>query len=490
MSKNFAAISQSIVDAIGGAQNVAAVTHCMTRLRFVLNDESVVDAATLKAITGVMGVVRNEKQCQVIIGNNVSQAYAEVLKLLPEGFSASDDSAAPAKNKITLKRIGSGILDALIGTMSPLIPAIIGGSMVKLLAMILDMTGVFDKGASTLVILNTIGDGAFFFLPVMVAASAAVKFKTNMSLAIAIAGILVHPAFIDLMAKAAQGQKVEFIGISVTAVKYTYTVIPALCMTWLLSYIEKWVDRITPVVTKNFLKPMLIMLIAAPIAIMLIGPLGIWIGTGISAVVYTVHSYLGWLSVAIMGAAWPLLVMTGMHRVFTPTIIQTIAETGKEGMVMPSEIGANLSLGGSSLAVAWRTKNPELRQTALAAAASAIVAGISEPALYGVALRLKRPLIACLISGFICGGVAGLGGLASHSMASPGLFTSVQFFDPTNPMSIVWVVGVMVLAVVISFFTTLLLGFEDIPVETVAPKNTAPESTASASFAVSQSAVK
>ena len=463
MAKNYAAVSQSIVDAIGGADNVGAVTHCMTRLRFVLNDGSRVDAAKLKAINGVMGVVRSENQCQVIIGNTVSQAYAEVLKRLPEGMQP----AVPAngKNKITLKRIGAGILDALIGTMSPLIPAIIGGSMVKLLAMILDMTGVFGKGSSTLIILNVIGDGAFFFLPIMVAASAAVKFKTNMSLAIAIAGVLVHPNFVDLMAKAAQGQPVEFMGLSVTAVKYTYTVIPALCMTWLLSYIERWVDRITPAVTKNFLKPMLIVLISAPIAIMLIGPLGIWIGSGISSLVYTIHSYLGWLSVAIMGALWPLLVMTGMHRVFTPSIIQTIAETGKEGMVMPSEIGANLSLGGSSLAVAWKTKNPELRQTALAAAASAIVAGISEPALYGVAVRLKRPLIAALISGFVCGAVAGIGGLASHSMASPGLFTSVQFFDPANPMSIAWVFGVMILAVVLSFFLTLILGFEDIPVE-------------------------
>ncbi|CNE29374.1 PTS system cellobiose/arbutin/salicin-specific transporter subunit IIBC [Yersinia rohdei] len=463
MSKNFAAVARQIIDAIGGVGNIAAVTHCMTRLRFVLNDDNAVELAKLKSITGVMGVVRNENQCQVIIGNNVSAAYAEVIKLLPEGALAA--SAPPQKSKITLKRIGSGILDALIGTMSPLIPAIIGGSMVKLLAMILDMTGLFGKGSSTIIILNVIGDGAFFFLPVMVAASAAIKFKTNMSLAIAIAGVLVHPAFIDLMAKAAQGQQVDFMGVPITAVKYTYTVIPALCMTWLLSYIERWVDKITPAVTKNFLKPMLIVLISAPIAIIFIGPLGIWIGSGISSLVYTVHDYLGWLSVAIMGALWPLLVMTGMHRVFTPTIIQTIAETGKEGMVMPSEIGANLSLGGSSLAVAWRTKNPELRQTALAAAASAIVAGISEPALYGVALRLKRPLIASLISGFICGAVAGIGGLASHSMASPGLFTSVQFFDPANPMSIVWVFGVMVLAIVISFVTTLLLGFEDIPVE-------------------------
>ena len=459
MPRNYAEVSRAIVDALGGLTNIEALTHCMTRLRFVIKDQDRVDYVRLKAIDGVMGVVHNDAQCQVIIGNNVSQAYQAVMQL---GSPAASQSA-PVKRRLTLKGIGAGILDALVGTMSPLIPAIIGGSMVKLLAMILDMAGVFEKGSSTLVILNVIGDGAFFFLPVMVAASAALKFKTNMSLAIAIAGVLVHPNFIDLMAKAAQGQPVEFAFIPVTAVKYTYTVIPALVMTWILSHIERGVDRITPAVTKNFLKPMLIVLIAAPIAIVLIGPIGIWIGSGISALVYTVHGYLGWLSVAIMGAIWPLLVMTGMHRVFTPTIIQTIAETGKEGMVMPSEIGANLSLGGSSLAVAFRTKNRELRQTALAAAASAIVAGISEPALYGVAVRLKRPLIACLISGFVCGAVAGIGGLASHSMASPGLFTSVQFFDPANPMTIVWVAAVMVLSVVLSFVLTLILGFEDIP---------------------------
>ena len=464
MPKNYAATCAAIIEALGGAENIEAVTHCMTRLRFVLVNPEQADVATLKATSGVLGVVQSDNQCQVIIGNTVGAAFAEVLKLLPNQ-AAETANNAPIKGKLTLRRIGAGILDALIGTMSPLIPAIIGGSMVKLLAMMLEMSGVLEKGASTLVILNVIGDGAFFFLPIMVAASAAIKFKTNMSLAIAIAGVLVHPSFIELMSKAAAGEVVTFAYIPVTAVKYTYTVIPALCMTWILSWIVNARDRIRPAVAKNFRKPMLIVLVAAPVAILLIGPLGIWIGSGISALVYTIHGYLGWLSVAIMGALWPLLVMTGMHRVFTPTIIQTIAETGKEGMVMPSEIGANLSLGGSSLAVAVRTKNPELRQTALAAAASAIVAGISEPALYGVAVRLKRPLIASLISGFICGAVAGIGGLASHSMASPGLFTSVQFFDPANPVTVLWVIGVMVLAVVLSFVLTLILGFEDIPPE-------------------------
>ncbi|HFU7793588.1 TPA: PTS cellobiose/arbutin/salicin transporter subunit IIBC [Escherichia coli] len=435
MAKNYAALARSVIAALGGVDNISAVTHCMTRLRFVIKDDALIDSPTLKTISGVLGVVRSDNQCQVIIGNTVSQTFQEVVSLLPGDMQPTQPVGKP---KLTLRRIGAGILDALIGTMSPLIPAIIGGSMVKLLAMILEMSGVLTKGSPTLTILNVIGDGAFFFLPLMVAASAAIKFKTNMSLAIAIAGVLVHPSFIELMAKAAQGEHVEFALIPVTAV------------------------------TKNFLKPMLIVLIAAPLAILLIGPIGIWIGSAISALVYTIHGYLGWLSVAIMGALWPLLVMTGMHRVFTPTIIQTIAETGKEGMVMPSEIGANLSLGGSSLAVAWKTKNPELRQTALAAAASAIMAGISEPALYGVAIRLKRPLIASLISGFICGAVAGMAGLASHSMAAPGLFTSVQFFDPANPMSIVWVFAVMALAVVLSFILTLLLGFEDIPVEEAA----------------------
>ncbi|MGS3140292.1 PTS cellobiose/arbutin/salicin transporter subunit IIBC [Aeromonas sanarellii] len=474
MSKNYAALASTVITALGGADNVVAVTHCMTRLRFVLSDPARVNGPSLKATQGVLGVVQADNQCQVIIGNTVSHAYREVLALLPQG--GQTPPPAPARGW-SLRRMGAAILDALIGTMSPLIPAIIGGSMLKLLAMVLEMTGQLEKGSSTLTILTVAGDGAFFFLPLMVAASAAVKFKTNMSLAIAIAGVLVHPSFIELMARAAEGEQVTFALIPVTAVKYTYTVIPALVMTWCLSYIERWVDRITPAVTKNFLKPMLIVLIAAPLAILLIGPVGIWIGTAISGLVYTVHDYLGWLSVAIMGALWPLLVMTGMHRVFTPTIIQTIAETGKEGMVMPSEIGANLSLGGSSLAVAWRTRNPELRQTALAAAASAIMAGISEPALYGVALRLKRPLIASLISGFICGAVAGMAGLASHSMAAPGLFTSVQFFDPANPMTIAWVFGVMALSVVLSFVLTLVMGFEDIPVE--APgENAAPQPVA------------
>lgn len=464
MAQDFKKLASSVVDAVGGVGNVTNPTHCMTRLRFILKDEAKASDETVKNIPGVMGLVKQGGQYQIIIGNNVAAAYKEILALGVDGGATVDASEQP-KQKWTLKRVGMTILDAIIGTMTPLIPAIIGGSMVKLLAMLLLMTGVVGETNSTYVLLNTIGDAAFFFLPILVAVSASKKFGTNTYLAVAIAGLMVHPVFMDLMAKAAEGQAVTLAMLPITSVKYTYTIIPAIVMSWLLRYIEAGVDRITPLVTKNFLKPMLILLVGAVIAISIVGPAGVWLGNGISAVVYGIHGKLGWLAVAIVGAIWPLLVMTGMHRVFTPTIVTTIAETGSEAMVMPSEIGANMSLGGVSLAVAFKTKNRELRQTALAAASSALIAGITEPALYGVAIRLKRPMIASVITGFIAGAVAGLAGLASHSMAAPGLFTSVQFIDKDNPTSILWIAAVMAISVVVSFALTLILGFEDIPVE-------------------------
>ncbi|MCS9993435.1 PTS cellobiose/arbutin/salicin transporter subunit IIBC [Weissella confusa] len=464
MAQDFKKLASSVVDAVGGVGNVTNLTHCMTRLRFILKDEAKASDETVKNIPGVMGLVKQGGQYQIIIGNNVADAYKEILALGVDGGATVDASEQP-KQKWTLKRVGMTILDAIIGTMTPLIPAIIGGSMVKLLAMLLLMTGVVGETNSTYVLLNTIGDAAFFFLPILVAVSASKKFGTNTYLAVAIAGLMVHPVFMDLMAKAAEGQAVTLAMLPITSVKYTYTIIPAIVMSWLLRYIEAGVDRITPLVTKNFLKPMLILLVGAVIAISIVGPAGVWLGNGISAVVYGIHGKLGWLAVAIVGAIWPLLVMTGMHRVFTPTIVTTIAETGSEAMVMPSEIGANMSLGGVSLAVAFKTKNRELRQTALAAASSALIAGITEPALYGVAIRLKRPMIASVITGFIAGAVAGLAGLASHSMAAPGLFTSVQFIDKDNPTSILWIAAVMAISVVVSFALTLILGFEDIPVK-------------------------
>lgn len=219
MAKDYAAAAKKIVEHIGGVDNIASVTHCMTRLRFVLNDESIVNDDAVKGTDGVIGVVKQGGQYQIIIGNHVETAYREVLKLGNFG-EASEIAKGEKKEPLTLKKIGNNILDAIVGTMSPLIPAIIGASMVKLLVMLLGMAGILSADGETYKIINTIGDGAFYFLPVMVAASASKKFKTDMFIAIAIGGVLIHPDFRSLMEAVTVGETAaHFMGIPIASVK-------------------------------------------------------------------------------------------------------------------------------------------------------------------------------------------------------------------------------------------------------------------------------
>lgn len=298
---------------------------------------------------------------------------------------ASQVARGEKKEPLTLKKVGNNILDAIVGTMSPLIPAIIGGSMVKLLVMLLGMAGVLSADSETYKILNTIGDAAFYFLPVMVAASASKKFNTNMFIAIAIAGLMLHPDFRTMMEAVTVGDTAAHFLASRWWASSTPTPSPGPVHDLVLSYIERAIDKITPAVTKNFLKPMLIFLIAAPIAIIVVGPAGIMIGRGLSAFVYFVQAKLGFLAVGIRAPSGPCWSSPACTACSPPPSCRPSPRPGMEGTVMPSEIGANLSLAGVSLAVAFKTKNSELRQTALAAASSALIAGTTEPALYGVA---------------------------------------------------------------------------------------------------------
>ena len=216
---NNQSIAEEILKNIGGSDNVKNLTHCMTRLRFVLKDESKANDEGIKNIDGVMGLRKQGGQYQVIVGNNVSKTYTELMKLGVSGGAKSNEPVE--KKKLTFKQIGINILDAIIGTMSPLIPAIIGGSMIKLLAMLLSMTGILSEESSTFNILNTIGDAPFFFLPMLVAVSAARKFNSNVFLALAVAGVMVHPEFMDIMWKASEGKEATLAFIPVMSVNYT-----------------------------------------------------------------------------------------------------------------------------------------------------------------------------------------------------------------------------------------------------------------------------
>ena len=397
--------AKKILQRVGGKDNVINLVHCMTRLRFTLKDESIVDDEAVKKTKGVMGIMKKGGQYQIIIGNDVGNVFNELNKF---GNFSNEVKEVPAKSN-EKKNIFTMLMDTISGIMAPVIPAIIGAAMIKVLLTLLPMIGVLSTNGQTYQLLSVIGDGAFFFMPVLIAISASKKFGTNMYYAASIALIMLHPNLITLMNTAHDaGQTVKFLKyIPVTYASYSYSVIPIILAVYSLRYVERFVDKITPVVTKNFLKPMLVVLIEVPIALIILGPLGAICGNGLSTVVYAIHDKLGFIAIGLVAGVYPFVVMAGMHHAFTPIKLWMIATTGYENFICIGELCSNMAQGAASLAVALRSKNKDFKQIAGSSAFSALFAGITEPALYGVTLRLKRPMLGACIGGAVGGLVGG-----------------------------------------------------------------------------------
>ena len=348
--------------------------------------------------------------------------------------------------------------------MAPVIPALIGAAMIKVLLTVLPMMGLLDSSSQTYELISVIGDGAFFFMPVLIAMSAANKFNTNQYYAASLALIILHPNFIKLMSAANEaGETVKFFDlIPVTYASYAYSVIPIILGVWVLSYIERFVDKITPPITKNFLKPMLVVLFASPIIMVVVGPLGSIFGEALSSVIYFIHDKLGFIAIGLVSGIYPFIVMAGMHHAFTPIKLSMIATTGYEGFICISEFCSNMAQGAASLSVAIKTKNKDLKQTAGSSAFSALVAGITEPALYGVTTRLKKPMLGAGIGAAAGGLVGGFFQLKSFGVATPALVTIPQYIESGRPESFMYILITAVVTIGITFVATYLIGFEDI----------------------------
>ena len=450
---DFAPTAKSIIEQVGGAPNIVSVTHCMTRLRFVLKDESIVNDAAVKAIDGVVGVMRKGGQYQIIIGNEVSTCYREIQKL--GNFGDGSVKSAPKKkvNPVT------AVLDAISGCMSPIIPAIIGAGIVKVLLIVLEYFVPADN--QTMQLLDVIGDAAFYFLPVLVAFSAGRKFGANPMLTASVVAVLIHPDFISLLNSAADGEFVRFLGIPVSNTSYSSTVIPAILTAWVMSYIEKLVDKITPSFTKNFLKPALILLISSPIAFLLLGPLGSFIGNGLSAVLVFIQSHASVAAYVIMAAAMPFIVMTGMHWAFLPVTLPALETATGEGLMLPAMLISNVGLGAACLAVAVKTRDKKLKQLGASSGVSALFAGVTEPGLYGVLMPLRRPLIASCIASGATGLIAGTMNVTASSFASPSLLALPIFVNELKPGNIVMAIIVAAVSMVLSFLAVWFVGFKD-----------------------------
>ena len=452
--------AKKILQRVGGKDNVINLVHCMTRLRFTLKDESIVDDEAVKKTKGVMGIMKKGGQYQIIIGNDVGNVFNELNKF---GNFSNEVKEVPAKSN-EKKNIFTMLMDTISGIMAPVIPAIIGAAMIKVLLTLLPMIGVLSTNGQTYQLLSVIGDGAFFFMPVLIAISASKKFGTNMYYAASIALIMLHPNLITLMNTAHDaGQTVKFLKyIPVTYASYSYSVIPIILAVYSLRYVERFVDKITPVVTKNFLKPMLVVLIEVPIALIILGPLGAICGNGLSTVVYAIHDKLGFISIGLVAGVYPFVVMAGMHHAFTPIKLGMIATTGYENFICIGELCSNMAQGAASLAVALRSKNKDFKQIAGSSAFSALFAGITEPALYGVTLRLKRPMLGAYIGGAVGGLVGGFFQMKCFGIATPAIVTIVQYVEKGKPQTLLFAALTILVTVVVTFVATLIIGFEDI----------------------------
>ncbi len=440
-----------ILNFVGGEKNVTYVTHCATRLRFTLQDETKADSNAIKNVKGVMGVTNSGGQYQVIIGNEVNNVHKELMKL--GSFNSSTSTS--------VKRKGiSAVLDTLSGIFTPILPAMIGCAMIKAVLVILKSSDLISADSQLFTILTFIGDAAYYFLPMLIAWSSAVKFKTNVGLALALAGVLLHPSFSTLMSS---GDPVTFLGLPITKVTYSSSVVPIILVVWVMSYIEKFAEKVSPKVIKTILKPLIIVLVMAPLSLIVIGPIGSIIGTYVASGVGFINTHAGWLVSGIVGGTFPFLIMTGMHYSLGPIAITAYTTTGLEPIIGPGMLIHSMTQGGAALAVALKTRNKEFRQVAISTSMTALL-GITEPAMYGVNLRLRKPLIAVVTGGVIGGIYVGAFGVARSAMGITGLATLPAFITE-NPSNLVNAIIGCIIGFAVSFVLTLILGFEDVSVE-------------------------
>ncbi|MFJ3265659.1 beta-glucoside-specific PTS transporter subunit IIABC [Serratia liquefaciens] len=439
---------------VGGKDNVSKLTHCATRLRMEFNDDSKVQAKAIESLPGVISVVERGGQFQIVVGNNVQQTFRAMQKEIGDLSGRQSEKNSQARGGVI-----SQIISVISTTFTPVIPAITGAGMIKALLAILKLTGVIDAASPTYHLLDTIADAAFFFLPVLLAYGAAIKFECNPILAMTIAGALLHPNLAQMLAA---GTVIDFVGIPVRLADYAGSVLPIIFTVWLMSYIERFAEKVSPTMIKFFTKPMIILLVTAPLALVVVGPFGIFLNDLVAAGAAIVDGKASWLIPMLMGGLQPFLVITGTAWAMTPIATGQLSKNGFEMINGPGMLASNIAQGAATLCVAFRTKNKNLRQLASSAGFTALL-GITEPSLYGVTLKLRKPLIAAMIGGGCAGIYAGLSGLVRYAFVSPGL-AALPAFIGENPMNIVHALITCVIAIVVTFALTWMLGFDD-PVE-------------------------
>lgn len=448
-------VIDQIIQRVGGHENINKVWHCMTRLRFDLNDDSKIELREIKTLPGVLGAQLQSDQFQIIIGPKVNEWYESLQARLGQ------KTAEPAATHKGRKSLVSMFMDTVSGVFGPIVPAIAGAGMIKgLLAGLIALKVVSPK-SDTVMIIDLIASGVFWFLPFFLAVSAAKIFKTNEYLAAAVAASLMYPTLIDA-AKALAAHQPDAASalwlmnaIPVSVFNYASSVIPVIFSVLALKYIHKWVDSIMPDVLKTVFTPTLTLFIGALAALVVIGPIGIWLGKGLALFIEGLFGISASFAGLVVGAIRPIAILTGMHHAMTPIALQNFSDRGYD-MLMPMMFMANMAIAGATFAI-WRlSKDRQDKTVTLSAAVSALL-GITEPALFGVLTRYKKAFIAATIASSLASAFIAFFGVRLYGYILSSIFSLPAYIGPYFMFALSGVAIALVLSFVL---TTWLVGRE------------------------------
>ncbi len=437
----------AIVDLIGGAENLDAHTHCMTRLRLTIKDRSKIKEDELKKLPGVQGVTYKGGQYQIIIGPDVENLYNELAPLVPMA-----DAKAVVNENLDEKRenIFNRVLSFISGSVTPTLPVLIASGLISaILAVCANILKVNTEG-STYVLFNTLANAAYNYLPVMVAYAAARRLKTNEYLAAFIMLALTSPAVNNVA-------ELTLFGIPLTQVKYQANIVPALLMVPVMALLDNTIKKSLPKSVVSIIRPLVLAGIMFPATLLVLGPIGTVIGRLLANLCVWLTSF-GWISMAILSALHPLLVMVGMHTVITPLIVNEISTVGSS-LLFSKALAANLAIAGAALAVGVKAKTEENKSAGISTGVTALLS-VTEPALYGVLIRLKKPLVTAIIASAITGIFIGAFDIRAYATASCSFLTLPIFLG--GPMSNFYLaVAAAVIATVLGFVITWFVGFDE-----------------------------
>lgn len=466
-------LAKEIVKNVGGKENVSSLTHCITRLRFKLKDEGKAKDDVIKNMDGVVTVMKSGGQYQVVIGNHVPEVYADVMPLLGIDEGGNDRDEETPKGSLFNRAI-----DAISGIFQPILGIMAACGMVKGLNALFVAIGLYTDAGGGYLLLNAIGDGLFHFMPLFLGYTAAKKFQLKPMIGLVIGAIMCYPtvqnsalsqsgdALYTLFAGTMFESAVytEFFRIPMIAMDYTGTVIPVIFVVYFASKCEKFFSKYIPDLVKFFFVPMLTLLVAIPAGFLLIGPLASFGSAVVAKGVMTVRSVSPMLAGAIVGLTWQILVIFGLHWGFIPVYINNILTNGYDNVMMPF-FACTFATSAVVLAIFFKTKNKQLKEMALPNFISGIF-GVTEPAIYGILLPLKKPFIISCIAGGIGGGFYGAFNFRKFMMGGMGIFEFPAMIEPDGGMGnlIVAVSGVAI-TMVIAFVATMIL-YKEKEVET------------------------